>query len=269
MNKKLLFLIFVSCQISLVNITFAETSDSAAVKDSIVFHKLNIISNFMSAKIFIDTGFIGTTPLYNFEIAAGFHNIKVFNSKGHDWNSENKFFEVYIDRDTTLTADFKFFYFFSTNPFDANVFKRDSLIGSTPLRFFSDHELTGNLIFKKQNYKDYIFDLKNYDFETGTNIILQPKGIVTVNDLVYKNRTTQFKTKRSLIPILGLGAASIAGGYFAINFKNKANDAYNIYLQEGNSVFLDDSETNDTYFVISLVLMQAAVGGLIYFLFFD
>ena len=62
---------------------------------------------------------------------------------------------VHIGHDTTINVNFKYYYYFSTNPFDAKVFKKDSMLGYTPLRFFTDEELTGNLIFKKSNYKRF------------------------------------------------------------------------------------------------------------------
>jgi len=176
---------------------------------------------------------------------------------------------IFLDKDTAIDVSFRYFYYFNSSPFDAEVFENDSLLGSTPLRLFNNNELTGTLLFRKENYKDYIYDMKNYDFETGANITLQSKGKETVNDLVYKDRVTQFKTKRSLITIGGLLAASIVGGYFAVNYKDKANEDYLNYLNSGNTAYLDQSNKHDTYFVVSLVLMQAAIGGLIYFLFFD
>lgn len=264
MLKKIFFLFFVN-----INLIFAQ-SDSSAVLDSAKIYKISIISNLENAKIFLDTSYIGITPLTNFEAKSGEYKLKVTNPKSLlDWENENEVINLILLRDTTISINFEYYYYFNTNPFNASVFKNDSLLGLTPLRFFSDNELSGNLFIKKKNYRDFVFDLKNYDFETGANIDLHSKGIESINDVVYKNRGTQFKTRRNLYTIIGLGAASIAGGYFAISFKNKANDAYDNYVSTGNSVMLNQSNSNDTYFVISLVLMQVAIGGLIYFLFFD
>ena len=41
------------------------------------------------------------------------------------------------------------------------------------------------------------------------------------------------------------------------------------YLATGNTASLNEANKYDTGFIISIVLMQMAVGGLIYFLFFD
>jgi len=266
---KTLLILFVMTG-SLHSQTIDDTT-AVIVKDSLKTFKISISSNFPNARIFFDTSFVGVTPLINYEVKEGPHSIRVHNPKSlKDWDAENEKFEIFLNSDTSLTANFRYYYFFNTDPFGARTFyKNDSLLGDTPLRFFSNTEMKGNVLFKKKNYKDYTFDLNAYDFETGANIKLQPKGNETVNDVVFKNRGTQFKTKRSLIPILSLAAASIAGGYFSIDFKNKANAAYDDYLDTGSTLSLDDSRKNDKYFVVSLVLMQAAVGTLIYFLFFD
>ncbi|MEO8665038.1 MAG: PEGA domain-containing protein [Ignavibacteria bacterium] len=248
----------------------SNASDSLSAADSVKIYRLSIESNLENARVYFDTTFAGFTPLENYEVKEGQYEIKIFNPKSlKDWEGENEIIDIYVDRDTTLDVSFRYFYYFNTTPFDAEVFGGDSLLGSTPLRLFRENTLTGTLLFKKKNYKDYLYDIKDYDFETGANIVLQSKGKESINDVVYKDRITQFKTKRSLVTIGALLAASITTGYFAINYKSKANEEYAKYLITGNQATLDNSKNNDTYFVISLVLMQAAIGGLIYFLFFD
>ena len=80
---------------------------------------------------------------------------------------------------------------------------------------------------------------------------------------------TQFKTRRTILPILGTAGAAITSCVLAFNYKNDANKYYDRYLLTNNSTDLETSNQNDTKFIISVLLMQAAIGGLIYFLFFD
>ncbi len=246
-------------------------SDTSIVKkDTMKYFKISITSNLKDAKIYSDTSLIGFTPLLNYQIHAGNQNLKIINPKSlQDWQNYNESVNIFIDRDTSININFRYFYFINTNPYEASVFKNDTLLGDTPLRFFNDSEMTGSLLIKKKNFRDYILNLNDYNFETGANINLQSKGIETVNDIIYKNRSTQFNTKRNLPAILATGGAALAGCFFAINFKNDANNEYDRYLKTGNETQLDNSQKNDTYFIISVVLMEAAIGGLIYFLFFD
>lgn len=253
----------------ITNVSLSQ-SDSSSAADSLKFYKLNVLSTPENAKVIIDTSYAGVTPLTDYKIKEGKYEIKIVNPNLiAEWQNENQIIKVSIESDTVFNIKFKYFYLFSTNPFDAKVFKGDSLLGYTPLRFFDENKLTGTLIFKKKNYKDYYFDLINYNFETGANITMQSKGKENVNDIVYKNRATQFETQRSFFPIFATGAIAILGGASAINFKNSANQQYERYLINENSLYLDKSNSNDTYFIISVILMQAAIGGLVYFLFFD
>ena len=246
------------------------TKDSLAAADTVSYYKLSITSNPGSAKVYIDTFLIGMTPLKDHNIIKGNYKIKIINPKSpQDWQNDNQILHILIDKDTSLFVKFNYFYFINTTPYSAKVLKEDNLLGETPLRFFSENELTGKLLIRKKNYKDYYFDLGSYDFLTGANIKLIPKGSESVTDIVYKDRTTQFNTKRSLVPILGTAAVSITSCIMAFNYKNIANDEYDKYLLRGLNKNLEESQTNDTYFAISLVVMQAAVAGLIYFLFFD
>lgn len=263
MIKKIIFILLFH-----VNLIIAQPD--AFSSDSTKTFMLNILSNLDNAKIYFDTTYVGQTPLKNLRVKEGLYNIKLINTRSlSNWENENKIIYVYINRDTTIYTNFKYYYSINSNPFDAIVYKNDSSLGNTPLRFFSENKLSGYLILKKKNYLDHAYDLKDYNFDKGVNITLKPKFNETINDIVYKNRGTQFKTKRDIFAISGLGVAALVGGYMAINFKNKANDAYNKYLLDANPENLNTSNRNDTYFTISLVLMQAAIGGLIYFLFFD
>lgn len=251
-------------------VKLSAVSDSLTASDTVKSHRLSISSNLDFAKIYSDTQFIGMTPLEDYILKEGNYKLKIINPKSlQDWQNDNQTIDLFINKDTTVNIIFNYFYFINTNPYSAKVFKEDSLIGETPLRFFRENELTGNLLIRKKNYKDYYFDMGSYNFNTGADIKLNPKGIEEVNDLVYKDRSTQFNTKRSLMPILGTGALSIASAIMAFNYKNIANSEYDKYLLRGNNEYLQESQNNDTYFAVSIVVMQAAVAGLIYFLFFD
>jgi len=214
--------------------------------------------------------FIGRTPLDTYKVKEGTYDLKIINPISlKEWSNYAINKEIFVSADTLLNYEFSYFYFISTTPFNVKVFNNDSLLGETPLRFYSDKMLKGFLNFNKKDYRDKVFDLSNYDFKTGLNLELLPKGSETVNDLVYKDRSTQFKTKRPLLPIFGTALLTVGSGIFAINYKQSANIEYDNYLRTGNTTFLDNANNDDTVFTVSIILMQLALGGLIYFLFFD
>ena len=176
--------------------------------------------------------------------------------------------ECYAQQDTLImkdTIETDYYYFFNSNPFNANVLYKDSLIGITPLRFYSSEKLGGNIVFKKTDFKDLTFDLKNYNFEKGIEVNLDK--IYNFN-LVEKDRLSQFKTKRNYGLIIGTGLVTLLGGFSAVRFKNIANNSYDNYQITLNNSELDKSNKYDIYSGIGLAVMQIAFIGFIYFLFF-
>ncbi len=244
--------------------------DSLSAVDSTGFILLNVNSNVEKAEVFLDSTSIGFTPVSGFKVRAGKYELKLLNPKRlGDWQNENLVENVILNVDTTVTANFPYFYQFNSVPFDARVLRNDTLLGSTPLRYMSDYLMKGMVTFRKENYKDLLFDMNSYDPVSGANVTLKLKENTVDDPDVIKNKGTQFKTRRNLPLILGLAASSITAGYFAYDYKTKANELYTEYTVTGDKEKLDDSRQNDTYFAIALVLMQAAIGGLVYFLFFD
>jgi hypothetical protein len=160
----------------------------------------------------------------------------------------------------------RFSYFINSNPFNAEVYYKDSLLGLTPVRFTSGEKLSGNISLKKKGYKIESFNLDEYNFEKGIEIYLKPLFAVEEKSVI-KNKGTNFTKKRSLTGILTSGILAVTTGMLAYNTKEKANDYYNQYLDNRNQNNLDKSNKYDIYSGISLAIMQVSVVGLIYFLF--
>lgn len=162
----------------------------------------------------------------------------------------------------------KYFYYINSTPFNAEVFYRDTLLGLTPVRFFSGEKLSGKVTVKKNGYASEEFDLSDYNHKTGKMIFL--KSVTGTEDkIVFKNKTTQFVKKRNLPGIIATGILAIATGTLSYNFKEKANDFYSQYVNFGSTGNLDKSKKFDVYYSVSLAAMQVSVAGLIYFLFLE
>ncbi|MBV6478809.1 MAG: hypothetical protein HGGPFJEG_01566 [Ignavibacteria bacterium] len=244
--------------------------DSLTVTDTLNTFKLNVYSQPENARVYLDTVLAGLTPLENYSVKEGSYKLRIINPFSlSGWENENYISDINISADTSVSVNFKYFYYFNSIPFDAGIFYNDSLFGITPFRFLSENKLSGSLTFKKSNFKDFIFNLDDYNFEKGVTVNLISKGKETVNDIVSKNKSTQFKTKRNLYYVLGFGALSLTGAFLSVNFKDVSNNNYEKYLITGDKYYLDESNKNDKYFIASVILMQLAIGGLIYFLFFD
>ena len=170
-------------------------------------------------------------------------------------------------QDTSKNADNlskEYFYYINSSPFNASVLYNDSLIGITPLRFYTINKLDGNLVFKKPGFKNFQFKLQYNNIENNISVNLEQ---INKFNLVEKERESHFKSKRNYSLIFGSGFITLVSAFTAIHFKNIANDSYDAYQNTSNQSDLDKSNRNDIYSGISLVVMQIAFAGLIYFLF--
>jgi len=240
------------------------------VTDSTNFYKLSIYSTPENCDVYLnDTILIGKTPVNSYPLKSTKYRITVISSTElREWNKENRVINVELVSDTTFSVSFRGEYFINTLPSNASVIKNDSVYGFTPLRLFTKEKLTGNFILRKQGYFDKTIDMSNYDFGKSIVETLTPNGTTIKND-VWKNRNTNFKTKRNFPVIALLGGALIGETYGAFSFKTKANDAYARYQQTFSKTDYDESNTNDTYSLLFLIAGQITLGALIYFLFID
>lgn len=244
---------------------FAQEKDSLL---NLPTYNLSVTSIPENYDAYIDSIFIGKTPVVNYKLKASAYILKIMNrSTLKDWESESKIIPLNLRSDTSFSVTFRNEYFINTIPSNASVVKNDSVFGFTPLRLFSKEKLSGNFILRKEGYFDKTISIDNFDF--GKNIVetLTPSGVTKNN--VWKDKNTSFNTKRNFPLIAVLGAAIVSGTFATFNYKSKANDAYDRYTQNYNPVDYDESKTNDTYSAIFLVATQVTLGFLIYFLFGD
>ncbi len=141
-------------------------------------------------------------------------------------------------------------------------------MGLTPLRFFSANKLQGLLLFRKDKFREKSINLDNYDYSKGISLDLEP---ISSDDgiIVFKNKQTQFNTKRNFFAIGGFGTAILAGLISTIELKDVANKSYDNYLSTLDRNEYDKSRKYDLYAGITLALMEAAIAGFIYYLFID
>lgn len=259
--KRVLTILFLLITASL----FSQSTDSLL---SSSLYNLSVSSSPDNYDVYIDSLFIGKTPIVNHKLKSAAYTLKIlYYSTLREWERESKIISLNIISDTSFTVNFRSEYLINSIPSNASVIKNDSTFGFTPLRLFSKEKLTGNFILRKPGYFDKTISLDNYDF--GSNIVetLTPNGITKNN--VWKDKNTNFNTKRNFPLIAILGAAVAGGTYATFHFKSKGNDAYDRYLNTLNPADYDESKSNDTYSVLFLVASEITLGVLVYFLFGD
>lgn len=240
-------------------------SNSFSQQDTLF--NVKILSNIINPVVSINSEEFFPLEEGGYQLNAGEYLIKVKSDEVEErWLGMESERNVVIKSDTIIEMNSLIRYSFISEPFNAAVFYNDSLLGLTPLRYVSDDFLQGIFTIKKDGYFTvtdsfsegkfiYRYELKSI---TGT----QPNKVII-------NRKIGFETPRKWFLISGLGAATLTSAYASFNFKSKANELYDEYVITRDNSKLSESNKIDTYFIVSLIAMQAALGALIYFLFFD
>lgn len=254
--------LFIIIALSSINTAFAQ--------DSVETVSLSVISNLDNSTVLLDTVSLGKPPVSNFKIKPGKYTLSIINpSASNKWEIENYKKEIELLSDTIITVNFTEFYFINSDPFNADVFNNGTLIGMTPLRVNLEDPLTGTLTFKKEEYVDEVLNLSPLDTVRNIFVKLKESRYGQSSNPVFKNKSTSFNSDRNLLAIGSFGAGALLSAVSSIYYKNMANDSYDIYRQTFAQKDLDNTNKYDTISLVSLLIMQGAIAGVIYFLFFD
>lgn len=175
---------------------------------------------------------------------------------------------AYVPAQSMDTLRVKYNYLNSV-PQNAEVYVNNDLVGNTPLYF-----VWGDSVFPKQvrvtlrGYSDYVDKVESPEELHKTYTLIPKKGVQTL-DPVSRDKQLYFEKQRKLVPIVISSVFSLGAGAAAYYFKSLAIDYRNIYEQTGEQWALDKKKKYDLLSGISVVVFQAGLGALIYFLLID
>lgn len=224
---------------------------------------LSVNTNIPGVKIFIDSNYIGKTPIYRAVVTSGIHKITAVLLNGFRWNED-----VYIDSINIPTnghVDKQIYISESsrilTEPFNAIVYKNDSLIGRTPLNI-DDLGIDVKIRFMLEGYYDStVVNSFEGDFP---KVFLQP---LPAPDGKKRSMFLDSDGSNKLLPLYIAGSASIISGITAAYSKIQADKLYKEYRTTKNNQLLDRVKRLDTVSGISLVVSQVSIAILSYLLF--
>ncbi|HEX2868075.1 MAG TPA: hypothetical protein VHO03_13600 [Ignavibacteriales bacterium] len=210
---------------------------------------LKISTGDSSSVIFLNDSFIGTGHTSQ-EVKRGRYKILI-KDEARKWGGQEIQDSVNITQcgiTKNLEYSFKQTLFLRTVPDNAEVFYRDSLLGSTPISLYKS---IPRVEIKKTNYRPV--------FLTAGEIAENP--VVDLEFLGKRPSESFFKT--DLFKIL-LGTA-VGLGTTAVYYKMKANNAYDEYNLSKDGALLDRTNRYDLYSGIAFGALQVNFGALIYF----
>jgi hypothetical protein len=159
--------------------------------------------------------------------------------------------------------------YINSSPQDAEVFLGDELIGRTPLFFtWQDSVFPRQIKISKSGYIEFTEKINELQ-KLYREINLIPEKGKNLPNPVKEDKGTYFKSPRKIIPIVISSAAAIGAGISAFYFKKLAIENRNIYDDTGDTDALDRKKKYDLYSGISLVVFQAGLGALLYYLLID
>ncbi|CAG1020317.1 hypothetical protein MTYM_00190 [Methylococcales bacterium] len=154
-------------------------------------------------------------------------------------------------------------------PQNAPVYINDEPVGMTPLFFvWPDSIFPKQLKLSKNGYVEYSESI-NSPGTISKNVNLIPKQGKGFPDPVREDRDPYFKSQRKIVPIVISSLATIGAGISAFYFKSLAIENRDLYDNTGDKAAYDRKKKYDLYGGVSLILFQAGLGALLYYLLID
>jgi hypothetical protein len=262
-----IFPLSVVAQSTTSDVNTRSTMDSLVTKNTAGPAWLSVTTNQPGASVFLDTLFLGATPLTHVAVKPGNYTLKVLAHNSTQWEQPSIVKEITIAGGDTLSFSFEFpySYFITSEPFGAAVMQNDSTLGTTPLRLMRLAPLSDALLLRKSGYEDATLDIRQWQ---GNSITLQlhPKDNVPVESAVVLNNGGKEGTTAHVYIVAGAGLLSgIASAYF----KRQADKFFSDYQSNNKSSLLDDTRRYDRYAAITLALFEISFAALTYFLLSD
>jgi hypothetical protein len=223
--------------------------------------KISITSNVDSTIIFIDTLFLGYTPITNFEIKPGNYVIKGISKKIGEWSAEIIEKEIKINTDDSMHLDFKFKKRLKilTEPENAKIFSHNITLGNSPINIF--YKPNDTLKIEKENYAEETILLDSIKGES-IKIILKTKNNI---DSSHMNDLTIRKNNGSNLTYYIIGGGLVFG-IVAVITKANADHLETEYRSNKDQNTKNKIRLYDTFSGISLMLFESCFLTLSYLL---
>jgi len=261
MNVVLLILALSSCSL----IVRAQTDDRPALHGSAaqeITHRayLTVLSDTRPFRIYLDTAFLGQTPLDSLPVPVGQHLLRAVPGDPMLWQSVPVIETLQCAEGRLITQHVRFrrFAFVNSQPYGALVREDTNVIGQTPLELPLADSLRC-LTLSKPGFQDLVSCVS-----ADTLLTLSPvRGIFTGagSPFLFQN------SSKGDLPVYLTAAAAVIAGVGSAYFKIKADNFNMDYTNTGNTADLSRIHHYDTLAGVSLVICQVNLLGLAYFLF--
>lgn len=219
--------------------------------------QIRLSSDIDSAHVYLDTVFVGLTPLVIDSVTPGSHRLRILPPRADSWLTRTVDDTLSLKPGETLARRYTLreFLAIDAQPSGAMVYLGDSLLGVTPSLLPADLLLPErHLSVKKDGFESFsstVADLKG--------IIIQPllkPGWQTppLEDSPYVTGIPGWSARR--IGLYVSGGTSVLAGIVAAYCKIAADDRQASYLASGDPAMLAERRRLDTWAGITFALTQ-------------
>ena len=225
---------------------------------------LVVSSNVNGASVYLDSLFLGVTPIEARGVLAGVYQLRVIHPYRRSWyrDSIQETIELKPDERFEYDANFEYLYPVHSIPYGASILYDNTFKGETPAVLRTPERLIGSLLLKKDGYEDATFDLDRW--EGGViELLLRPSRGIGYSRTFLNVDSPRIRHKT---PILISGIVGIASGVAAVYFKHEADESFTEYQRTRDPKLLSRTDQYDTISGLSLVAFELSLASLTYLL---
>ncbi|MGB2867228.1 MAG: PEGA domain-containing protein [Bacteroidota bacterium] len=222
------------------------------------------------ADIFLDSVFLGKSPIEKKAIPAGKHFLKIISPDVMAWDRVERTDSLTVvpGEEAKRTIDFGVRVKLNSIPYGATVLQEGREVGVTPLSLVIAGSGQRKFSFRKDGYEEVEASLSD---TTAPTWLVRMAPLTGQEDDAHRDiilgnlnggKTEQWITVAS-------GATMIVSGILSAYLKDKANREFGRYLESQNADFLTSTRSLDRQASTAFILTQISFGVLTYILLSD
>jgi hypothetical protein len=230
---------------------------------------LTLETNPSGADVFIDSSYIGKTPLEDHRLAPGVRIMRLFYPSALAWHAIAKSETLHVAAGSRIVrhVDVGTFTKIVSEPAGARVLLGGIEIGRTPLVLRRPHLLKGEVVIEKEGYVPQRIDLSLLTFpfivklQAESEALSSTQGEILPADYML-GASDHWLTYAS-------ASSMIVSGIVSAYLKNKANSDFDRYLLTKDPALLASTRRLDRWAAASFVVTQISFAVLTYILLSD